>query len=87
VIIRHLVLPGLLAETEQTLEFISTDLSTNVPVSLMSQYFPANEAHLYPELDRKITEREYDLACSLLARYDLREGWLQDPVIDTRPIA
>ncbi|MFH1220954.1 MAG: radical SAM protein [Candidatus Eisenbacteria bacterium] len=86
-IIRHLMLPSLLAETETILEFISSEVSRDATVSLMTQYFPANKAHLYPELNRKITKEEYEAAVALLDRFGLDNGWVQDTESSSPPVA
>jgi putative pyruvate formate lyase activating enzyme len=86
-IIRHLVLPSLLSETQKILQYISEEVSRSTAVSLMSQYFPANKAHLYPELSRKITRSEHESAVDLLCRYGLENGWVQDPDTHGRPVA
>jgi putative pyruvate formate lyase activating enzyme len=87
VIIRHLLLPGLLSETYAILRFISRRLSTAIPVSLMSQYFPAHRAHLVRALSRKITGEEYSRAIALLERCQLRTGWVQDSDSASIPVA
>jgi putative pyruvate formate lyase activating enzyme len=86
-IIRHLVLPGGIAGTESTFEFISREVSPLVHVSLMCQYFPANRAHSIPELSRKITEAEYREAIDLLERFGLENGWVQDLDGESQPVA
>jgi putative pyruvate formate lyase activating enzyme len=86
-IVRHLVLPSLALETQKVLEYVANHISRATAVSLMSQYFPANRAHLYPELARKITPAEYDAAVSLLERYGLENGWIQDPNLPGSPVA
>ena len=86
-IIRHLILPGGIAGTGATLEFIARELSPRVHVSLMCQYFPANRAHTLPELSRRITEAEYQEALDLLSRYGLENGWIQDLEADIPPVA
>ena len=77
-IIRHLVLPNNLAGTEIILAFIAKELSTGVHISLMSQYHPCFEADRYPELDRRITLEEYEDAISLMKKYSLENGWVQE---------
>ncbi len=77
-IIRHLVLPGGLAGTESTFEFIAREISPEVHISLMCQYFPANRAPDMPPLSRRITEAEYREARDLLDRFGLENGWVQD---------
>ena len=79
-IIRHLVLPENISGTEEVLKFIAKELSPQVAVSLMDQYFPTYEAADYPEIDRKITEKEYLAAQDVMERYGLYEGWVQEHV-------
>lgn len=58
-VIRHLILPK---NTNQSIEIIDW-LKDNVPndtyISLMSQYTPIKQNESYPELNRRITPREY----------------------------
>jgi len=58
-IIRHLVLPQNLAGTEEIMKFIANELSKDVYVNIMAQYFPAHKAYGIPELGRRITREEY----------------------------
>jgi putative pyruvate formate lyase activating enzyme len=87
VIIRHLLLPSLAEETRAILEFIANALGRDVPVSLMSQYFPANRAHMFPEINRRITRQEHLEALRLLDLHGLAEGWTQDPALPGGPVA
>jgi len=77
-IIRHLVLPGGISGTEEVMKLISSELSKNVAISLMSQYFPAYKASDIPELARKITADEYQAAVDIMEKYGLEEGWVQE---------
>lgn len=56
--IRHLVLPGGLAGTEDVLRFIAEELSPDTYVNLMEQYYPAFKAHEYSELARRPSRHE-----------------------------
>lgn len=76
VIIRHLMLPGLLGDTKQVLTKIAERYGEKVLVSLMRQYTPF-DMQAYPELDRKITDEEYDEAVELFEFLGLN-GFLQD---------
>lgn len=77
-IIRHLVMPNELAETEKIFEFIANELDKNVYVSLMSQYYPANKSEQYPLISRKISFREYEKALELFDKYNLQNGYFQE---------
>ena len=77
-IIRHLVLPNDLAETEEVFKFISRELDPRVHVSVMAQYYPTNRASKNILLDRKITQTEYVRVLDLLEKYGLENGWIQE---------
>lgn len=62
VIIRHLVLPGQVENSRNVLRTISREISTAVPVSLMSQYTPTPAVGNHPLLGRRITRPEYEAA-------------------------
>ncbi len=79
-IIRHLVLPDNIAGTDDVMKFIAEELSPDVSISLMDQYFPTYESADYPEINRKITEEEYLAAQDVMERYGLYEGWVQEHV-------
>lgn len=76
-LIRHLVLPGGLSSSERIFEFIATEVSCDVPVNLMSQYFPADKAVNDPVLGRRITKEEFKEAEDALHKWGLTEGWIQ----------
>ena len=74
-IIRHLVLPNGLAESEKVFKFISS-LDSKIHVSLMSQYFPVNRASKNILLSRSISQTEYYRAVELLNKYGLENSWV-----------
>lgn len=77
-LVRHLVLPNGLAGTEGVMQFLSREISKDVYVSLMSQYFPAYRAAESKQLSRRITEVEYDEAYAMKIKYGLKKGWVQN---------
>ena len=76
-IVRHMVLPGRLAGTEEVLAWLARALSPRVHVSLMDQYFPAYRALEDPVLGRKIRWREYQAALEAFDEAGLARGWRQ----------
>jgi putative pyruvate formate lyase activating enzyme len=76
-IIRHLILPGGLSGTERVMKFLAEEISKDVYISLMSQYFPAFKAHEFKELSRRITADEYEEAYQTMRKYGLENGWIQ----------
>ncbi len=77
-IVRHLVLPGRLSGTEEIMKFLSEEISKDVYISLMSQYFPAYKATGIKELSRRITSDEYEEAYGIMQKYGLENGWVQE---------
>jgi putative pyruvate formate lyase activating enzyme len=77
-IVRHLVLPGGLSGTEGVMKFLAEEISQDVYISLMSQYFPAYRTREFKELNRRITSEEYDEAHEIMLRYGLENGWVQE---------
>lgn len=57
--IRHLVMPGGVSSSEETMRWIAQNLPLDTYVNIMIQYRPAYRAHLYPEIDRYVSMEEY----------------------------
>jgi putative pyruvate formate lyase activating enzyme len=70
-LVRHLVLPEDLANTEKVLAFIATEISPDTYLNIMDQYHPCYRADEYPPLDRSITQSEYLRALGIARRYGL----------------
>ena len=77
VMIRHLVLPSHIKNSIGVLKIIKEKWDARVPVSLMSQYFPAGRAAEFPDIDRQITAREYQKVLDELYALEL-DGFAQE---------
>ncbi len=64
VILRHLVMPGGICGTREIMEWVSRELSRNVFVNIMEQYYPAGKVSGsdYVTINRHITGTELDEA-------------------------
>ena len=79
VLIRHLVLPGLIADTRSVLRWVSETFAPGtVLFSLMAQYTPCGDLTRTPELKRTLTADEWDEALSALAEYGIEDGYVQE---------
>ena len=76
-IIRHLVLPNGLAESEEVFKFIA-DLDPKIHISLMAQYYPTNRADKNILLNRAVRHSEFERVADLLDKYGLENGWIQE---------
>ncbi len=61
-LVRHLVMPGGVADTRAVMRFLAREISPNTYVNLMDQYRPCGIAFRFPEIARPITAEEFDEA-------------------------
>jgi len=73
-LIRHLILPHQLAGSAQILKFIAEEISRNTYLNLMDQYRPSYRAHRYPELNRRLTRKEFTEVEKLAYELGLERG-------------
>ena len=71
-LIRHLMLPGGLEDTKGVLGFIKKELSSDVLVNLMNQYYPSHKAFEYKEIAKRLVLIEYKEAYSYGEKLGLR---------------
>lgn len=73
-IVRHLVMPGCLEETQAILDWIASTLGPDTYVNLMDQYYPAGRVSgtSYSEINRRLTSDEFLEAQHIAAKLGLR---------------
>lgn len=76
-IVRHLILPGNTRNSIAALHWLKDHLPQGVPVSLMAQYIPCGRAADFPEINRRITRREYEKVQDCLFELGL-DGFVQE---------
>jgi putative pyruvate formate lyase activating enzyme len=80
VLVRHLVMPGLLDDTREIMNWVAEDLSRDTYVNVMDQYYPAHKTDTEPrfaEINRGVSAEEFCGALRLarnagLWRFDTR---------------
>ena len=77
-IVRHLILPDGIAGSEESLKWLASELSPDVTVSIMAQYYPTHQSARHPELNRRINRLEFDEVTALLDRLGMENGWVQE---------
>ncbi len=76
-VVRHLILPENAQDSIRVLDWIAANLP-GAYVSLMAQYTPSGRASDYPEIDRRLTKREYGRVVDHLFKLGLDEGYVQE---------
>ena len=61
-LIRHLVMPENLAGTDVFVRWVARELGTDTHVNIMAQYSPQFRAREFPEINRRISQNEFNQA-------------------------
>lgn len=81
VIVRHMVIPSHIADSKKIIEYLYRTYGDAIFISIMSQYTPvidAETAKAYPELARKLTEREYDSVVDYAIELGVENAFIQE---------
>ena len=76
--IRHLVLPNHIDNSKKVLLWIKKNLPKDVYVSLMAQYFPTYKAKDIEDLNRKLSNEEFEEIKNYLQKLDIHNGYFQE---------
>ncbi len=60
VVVRHLLMPGMLIQAKLIVKYLHENYGDKIYLSLMNQYTPNEDLAAFPEINRKVTDREYD---------------------------
>lgn len=78
VIVRHLLLPGQLEDSKRVIEYLYRTYGDDIFISIMSQYTPLENVKNYPEINRKVTQEEYDELVDFAAELGVENGFVQE---------
>lgn len=79
VVIRHLMMPGCVEDSKKVIDWVAENFKPGeVMFSLMHQYVPMGTACNYPEINRKITDEEYQEVEDYLFDSGIEDGFVQD---------
>ena len=78
VIVRHLLLPGLESDSKAIIKYLYEKYGDTIYISIMNQYTPLAYVQEIPELNRKITEKEYDAVVDYAIDLGVVNGFIQE---------
>lgn len=78
VIVRHLVLPGQTKDSKKVIEYLYNTYGDKIYISIMNQYTPMSQVKNIPELNRKLTENEYDEVVDYAIEIGVENGFIQE---------
>lgn len=82
VIVRQLLLPGHVKDAKAVIKYLYETYGDNIYISMMSQYTPMPQiASKYPELNRRVTKREYDSLIDYALSIGVENAFIQDRAV------
>jgi len=78
VIVRHLLLPGQTEEAKRVLRYLYETYGDSIAISILNQYTPLPHVAAYPELNRKVTDEEYEEVVEFALELGIGHGFLQE---------
>lgn len=78
VIVRHLILPLCKSDSKKIVDWFLNNNKNGAYLSIMSQYTPINYNEKLPELNRQITQKEYDSVVDYALSLNLDKVFIQD---------
>ena len=77
-IVRHLTLPGCMEDSKKIIQYLYETYGNSIYISIMNQFTPLPHMKKYPELNRKITEAEYEELVDYAIRLGVENGFIQE---------
>jgi putative pyruvate formate lyase activating enzyme len=78
VIVRHLTLPGYLTDSKNIIKYLYDTFGDTIFISIMNQYTPISTLGDYPELNRRISEEEYNELVEYAINLGVENGFIQE---------
>ncbi len=78
VIVRHLLLPNHLRNAKKVVKYVYETYGNQVYISLLNQYTPLPQVSDLPELNRKVTKREYNSLVDYAINLGVEQGFIQE---------
>ncbi|WP_434309419.1 radical SAM protein [Hominifimenecus sp. rT4P-3] len=78
VIVRHLILPGHTKDSKDVIRYLFETYGNKIFISVMNQYTPMEWVKEYPELNRKVTRREYQKVVDFALEIGVENGFIQE---------
>ncbi len=78
VVVRHMMLPGCLSDSKKVLHYLYETYGNDIYISIMSQYTPVRTFDDFPELNKKISRRDYDRLVDYAIKIGIENAFIQE---------
>ena len=82
VLVRHLLLPGCVEDSKQVLSWLHETFGEQIYISIMRQYTPLPHVAAYPELNRTVTDAEYEELVDYAISIGIEQAFIQEDGVD-----
>ena len=76
--IAEMVRPGCMADSMQILKYLHETYGDMIYISIMNQFTPLSNLEKYPELNRRITDEEYETLVDYAIEIGIENGFIQE---------
>lgn len=77
-IVRHLILPGCTEDSKAVIRYLYETYGDRIYISIMNQFTPLAGVEKYPEINRRVTETEYDEVVDYAIGLGVEHGFIQE---------
>lgn len=78
IIVRHLLLPHHIDDSKKIIKYLYDKYGDNVFISIMNQYTPVRNINEYPELNRTVSDEEYDELINYACDLGITNAFIQE---------
>ena len=78
VIVRHMILPGKTRDSRRIIEELNKQYGDMIYISIMNQYTPLPQMENFPEINRRVTKREYDKVVDYAISVNIENAFIQE---------
>ena len=77
-LVRHLVLPSYIENSEKVIEYLYNTYGGSIYMSIMNQYTPMPYVENYPEINRAVTDEEYNEVIDFAVDLGVENAFVQE---------
>lgn len=78
VVVRHMILPGNTKDSKAILRYLRETYGDDIYISIMNQYTPLEAMKDYPEINRRVTAREYEKVIDYALSIGVENAFVQE---------
>lgn len=82
VLVRHLLLPGCVEDSKKVLSWLHETFGEQIYISIMRQYTPLPQVVSYPELNRTVTDAEYEKLVDYALSIGIEQAFIQEDGVE-----